>query len=119
MALQLQDSRLHNGKGVFLHIVQLLQQGEDASSQSLAADLIQAMLSDHGIALEDLPFASTKGLPTLHHSFDCNGLLEIIASSNKLKVLAAMALIVLSSKTAVASLGAMVWKAQPLLTCKI
>ena len=88
MALQLQDSRLHDGKGVFLHILQLLQQDEDASSQSLAADLIQAMFSDGCIALEDVLFAGSMGLPKLHHSFDCSRLLEIITSSNKLKVLA-------------------------------
>lgn len=98
MALQLQDSRQHNGKGVFLHIVQMLQQDEDASSQSLAADLIQAMLSDDCIALEDVPFASTVGFPNLHHSFDCNRLLEVITSSNKIKVPAAIMLTLLSSQ---------------------
>ena len=92
MALQLQDSRLYDGKGVFLHLVQMLQQNEDASSQSLAADLIQAMLSDECIAPETVPFASAVGLPTLHHSFDCAQLLEVITSSNNLKVNAAMAL---------------------------
>ena len=93
MALQLQDSRAHDGKGVFLHIVKLLQQDGDASSQSVAADLIQAMLSDDCIALENVPFASTLEFPALHRSFDCNRLLEIISSSNEIKVLAAMALV--------------------------
>lgn len=73
--------------------MQLLQQDGDASSQNLAADLIQAMLSNDQIALEDVLFASTLGFPTLHRSFDCNRLLEIISSSNKLKVLAATALL--------------------------
>lgn len=94
MALQLQDSRQHDGKGVFLHIVQLLQQDEDAPSQNLAADLIQALLSDSYIAL--VPSADTLMLPHLHHSFDCNPLVEVITSSNKLKVLPEVALFLFS-----------------------
>lgn len=85
----MQDSELHNGSGVYLHMVQLLQQNMDVASQGLAADLIQAMLNSHGnMVATGLVSASTKVLsvPHLPPAFDCTQLLEIITSSSNLKV---------------------------------
>lgn len=115
MALQLQDSRRHDGKGVFLHIVQLLQQNEDASSQNLAADLIHALFSNGCIALEDRS-AHSLTLPVLHHSFDCNPLVELITSSNKLKVRAAVALTLSFTASVDACLASMFRQTRPLET---
>ena len=85
----MQDSELHNGSGVYLHMVQLLQQNEDAASQGLAADLIQAMLSSYSnLAASGMMSASPKVLnvPHVPPAFDCTRLLEIITSSSNLKV---------------------------------
>lgn len=89
MNLQLQDSEFHKGHGVFLHVVQLLQQNEDATSQSLAADLIQAMLSGHAKLIStEMVSVNTKALsfPSLHDAFDCTPLLQAITSSSSLRV---------------------------------
>ena len=89
MNLQLQDGEFHKGHGVFLHVVQLLQQTEDAASQGLAADLIQAMLSGHAKLISpEMVSASTEvlNIPRLHEGFNCTPLLQAITSSSNLKV---------------------------------
>ena len=87
--LQVQDSKLHNGNGVYLHMVNLLQQGEDAASQGLAADLFQALLSSYGNLIgKHWVSTSTKvcSVPHLPPAFNCSRLLEVISSSSNLKV---------------------------------
>lgn len=89
MNLQVQDGEFHKGHGVFLHVVQLLQQNEDAASQGLAADLIQAMLSGHAkLVSTEMVSVNTKVLnfPSLHDAFDCTPLLQAITSSSNVKV---------------------------------
>ena len=83
----LQDSRLHNGNGVFLHMVHMLQSSEDAPSQGLAADLIQAMLGGECTSLGiGLVPASAVGLTHTNAAFDVNQLLQLIIKSNHIKV---------------------------------
>lgn len=87
--LQVQDSKLHNGSGVYLHMVQLLQQDEDAASQNVAADLVQAMLSSYGnLVATGMVSANTKvfNVPYLPPAFNCAQLLEVITRSSNLKV---------------------------------
>ena len=113
MDFQLQDSSKNDGRGVFLDMVQLLQQDGDASrqGQSVAADLIQAMLSSYCdiLALEKAP-ANAIGLPHLHQAFDCNGLLDVLVSSKNPKVLVAMTLVLFSFAPVDACLGPTPWQ---------
>ena len=81
--MTLQDSRLHEGNGVFLHIVHLLQNSEHPTSQSLAADLIQAMLSDECALLGHggVP-PSAIGLAASNAAFRPHQLLQLVGSSS-------------------------------------
>lgn len=88
MNLQLQDSRLHDGNGVFLHVVHMLQQTKHAPTQSLAADLVIAMLSKHCNRLaRGLVLPSIQGLAHSLGAFDCGQVLKVVVNSNNLKVL--------------------------------
>ena len=83
----LQDSRLHEGNGVFLHMVHMLQSSEDGPTQGLAADFIQAMLSSEcaSFGMGFVP-ASAVGLNHTNAAFDVNQLLQLIINSNHVKV---------------------------------
>ena len=89
MDFHVQDSKLHNGSGVYLHMVHLLQQDEDDASRGLAADLFRAIMSSHGnLIATEMVSASTKMLnvPRLPPAFNCARLLEVITSSSNFKV---------------------------------
>lgn len=93
MYLQLQDSRRHDGNGVFLHMVHMLQQSEHAPTQALAADFIQAMLSkDSYLLARGVVPTSAEGLAHPHDALDCRQLLKLVAYSTNLKVSVLLAL---------------------------
>ena len=90
---QLQDSRLHAGDGVFLHMVRMLQQGEHAPTQGLAAAFFQALLSkDSFYFARGIMPTSAQGLAQPHDALDCRQLLQLVAYCNNLKVSVSVAM---------------------------